>query len=155
MPFSLSSEAFAEGAPIPTLYTCDGRAASPPLAWSGAPAGTRGFCLVCDDPDAPGGTFSHWAIWDMPAARDSLPGGVPAEERVEGMAQARNDFGALGYGPPCPPKGHGPHRYLFRLYALDTESLGLAPGCAVPEAEAAAEAHALDRAELTGTYERA
>ncbi len=154
MPFSLSSEAFAEGAPIPTLYTCEGRDASPPLAWSGAPEGTRSFCLVCDDPDAPGGTFSHWAIWDMPTARDSLPGGVPAEDTVEGMHQARNDFGRLGYGGPCPPHGHGPHRYRFRLYALDSESLDLPSGTPVCEVAAAAEPHALASVALMGTFER-
>lgn len=154
MTLTLESDAFGDGKTIPPPYTCDGDGTSVPLSWSGAPDGTKGFALICDDPDAPGGTFSHWAIWHIPGDRAALPEGLDATATVDGMHQGVNDFGKLGYGPPCPPRGHGRHRYIFRLYAVDTDSLGVPPNAKVPQVEAAARQHALAEARLTGTYER-
>lgn len=145
--FALTSSAFDAGAEIPTRYTCDGDDVSPPLAWSDAPAGTRSLALVVDDPDAPGGTFTHWLAWGLkPDARRLEEGQAPA---VEG----RNDFGKTGYRGPCPPPGHGAHRYFFRLRAVDAE-LDLAPGAGKDELERLIGEHELAVAELMGTYAR-
>jgi len=151
--FILNSGAFTDGAALPTDFTCDGADLSPPLQWSEPPSGTKSFALVVDDPDAPSGTFRHWAAFNIPAtARNLAPG---AGNNSEGMmAQAKNDFGNTGYGGACPPKGHGPHRYRFKLFALDTDKLDLQPGAKIEQVEAAAAEHSLGRAELTGTYER-
>ena len=146
--FALTSSAFDAGAEIPTRYTCDGDDVSPPLAWSDAPAGTRSLALVVDDPDAPGGTFTHWLAWGLkPDAGRLEEGQAPA---VEG----RNGFGKTGYRGPCPPPGHGAHRYFFRLHAVDAE-LDLAPGAGKDELERLIGEHELAIAELMGTYERA
>jgi Raf kinase inhibitor-like YbhB/YbcL family protein len=142
--FTLTSEAFADRQAIPVEFTCDGPDRPPPLAWSEAPKGTRSFALVVDDPDAPSGTFRHWAIYDIPASARSPGGDFP---------QAVNDFGKPGYGGPCPPKGHGPHHYRFKLFALDVERLDLS-NPKVAQVEAEAEKHILGRAQLTGIYER-
>jgi Raf kinase inhibitor-like YbhB/YbcL family protein len=146
--FALTSAAFESGEPIPLRHTCDGEDVSPPLAWTTPPDGTRSLALIVDDPDAPVGTFTHWLAWDIePAARD-LPEGQAAP--VEG----RNDFRKNGYRGPCPPPGHGPHRYLFRLLALGAP-LGLRAGAGKADVErAAARAQTLAVAELVGTYER-
>ncbi len=144
---SLRSAAFADGEPIPRRHTCEGEDLSPPLSWSGVPEGTRSLALIVDDPDAPAGTFVHWLAWGLDPARGGLGEGEAAP--VEG----RNGFGASGYRGPCPPPGHGPHRYFFRLFALDSE-LGLAAGASRAELERALEGHVLARAELAGTYER-
>jgi Raf kinase inhibitor-like YbhB/YbcL family protein len=119
--FVLQSGAFAKGEPIPRRHGCEGQDLSPPLAWSGAPEGTRSLALVVDDPDAPGGTFTHWLGWGLDPAAERLGEGEGAA--VEG----RNDFGTSGYRGPCPPPGHGRHRYFFRLYALDFDP-GVRPG---------------------------
>ncbi len=145
--FMLSSTAFDDGQQIPERFSCDGDDRPPPLSWSNPPSGTRSFALVVDDPDAPNGTFRHWAAWNIPPETMTL-------EEDSKVPQARNDFGNSGYGGPCPPKGHGQHRYRFKLYALDTDDLGLSPGSPVEEVERVAEEHQLGRAELTGTYER-
>lgn len=142
--FALTSEAFADGQPIPARFTCDGADQAPPLAWGEPPEGTRGFALVVDDPDAPGGTFRHWGAYDIPASARSLSGS---------FRQAVNDFGKVGYGGPCPPRGDGPHRYRFKLFALGTDRLDLS-NPKIAEVEGAAEKHVLGRAQLTGTYER-
>jgi Raf kinase inhibitor-like YbhB/YbcL family protein len=141
----LTSTAFADGQSIPTQYSCDGADQPPPLAWGDPPAGTKSFALVVDDPDAPNGTFRHWGAYNIPASARSLAG--PFYEAV-------NDFGKPGYGGPCPPKGHGPHHYRFKLFALDADRLDLGAGAKVTEVEQQAEQHALGRAELTGLYER-
>lgn len=154
MPLSLSSEAFADGGEIPRDHTCDGAARSVPLSWSGVPQGTRSLCLICDDPDAPGGTFSHWAVYDIPAERVGLPAGLSAEAEADGLRQARNDFDKTGYGPPCPPEGHGTHRYVFRLYALDRAHLAVPEGAGVAAVEDAARKQALESAQITGLYAR-
>ncbi len=143
--FALTSEAFADGQAIPTEFTCDGADLSPPLAWSEPPEGTRSFALIVDDPDAPGGTFRHWAAYDIPASARSVS---------SSSQQAVSDFGKSGYGGPCPPKGHGPHHYKFKLLALDVDKLDPGPNPNVARIEAIAANHLLGRAELTGIYER-
>ncbi len=150
-PFTLLSPAFENGATIPARYTCEGENLSPELGWEGAPAKTRSFALIVDDPDAPGGTFTHWVLFDIPADLSSLPEGVrPGEVGVSG----RNDFGRVGYGGPCPPPGDGPHRYFFTLYALDVESLGLSEGASRDQVEQALKDHVVGKAQLMGRYER-
>ena len=144
----LTSDAFKHGQPIPTQYTCDGADQTPALHWSDPPAGTRSFALVIDDPDAPSGTFRHWGVFDIPATARSIGGGQKLGTEVS------NDFGKPGYGGPCPPKGHGPHHYHFKLFALDVERLGVSPGATVVDVENAAQKHAIAQGELVGTYER-
>lgn len=146
--FMLSSTAFEDGQQLPAEYSCDGEDRSPPLSWSDPPEGTRSFALVVDDPDAPNGTFRHWGAWNIPGEARELPSGASPD------AEAVNDFGRPGYGGACPPEGHGPHRYRFKLFALDTDTLDLPSGVKVTEVERAASEHLLGRAELTGTYER-
>ncbi len=113
--FTLTSPAFHAGATIPRTYTCDGRNVSPPLRWTAPPRGTKSFAIVVDDPDAPGGTFRHWIGWRIPATARALRAGQHAP------AEGRNDAGGTGYTGPCPPPGK-PHRYVFRLLALDTRA---------------------------------
>lgn len=145
--FELTSPAFEHGQPIPRRYTCEGADVSPPLAWSGVPERTVSLALVVHDPDAPGGSFTHWLAWGIDATAAGLgEGGAP---RFEG----RNDFGSLGWRGPCPPPGHGPHRYVFRLHALEAE-LELPAGAAKAEVERAIAGRGLAVAELVGTYER-
>jgi Raf kinase inhibitor-like YbhB/YbcL family protein len=145
--FTLSSGSFDSGQPIPARHTCEGEDSSPPLEWDGVPTGTRSLALVVDDPDAPGGTFTHWIAWAIDPGTRSLAGGESAP------AEGRNDFGSVGYRGPCPPRGHGPHRYVFRLFALDT-SLDLAPESTRQQLDEAIGTHALVVAELTGAFER-
>lgn len=146
-PFALRSDAFEHGQPIPARHTCEGVGVSPRLTWTQPPEQTRALALVVDDPDAPRGTFTHWLAWGIDPGAGGLAEGEPAPR------EGRNDFGGTGYGGPCPPPGHGPHRYSFRLVALDTE-LELAAGAAKQELERALEGHVLATAELVGTYER-
>jgi Raf kinase inhibitor-like YbhB/YbcL family protein len=150
MAFALRSEAFAPGATIPERHTCDGLNLSPPLAWSGAPEDVKAFALVVDDPDAPGGTFTHWLLCDLPATCAGLPEALRVGQL--GVAGA-NGFGRRGYGGPCPPPGHGPHRYRFRLHAL-RERLGLKPGCSRGDVDRALLSRSLAVTELVGRYER-
>jgi hypothetical protein len=145
--FELTSPAFAEGDGIPAHFTCEGEDVSPALAWAGHPPETVSLALLVDDPDAPGGTFTHWLAWDIDPAAGSLPEGSPAP------AEGKSGFGDTGYRGPCPPRGDGPHRYVFRLYALD-EGLELDSGADKGAFQAALEGHVLGTAELTGTYER-
>jgi Raf kinase inhibitor-like YbhB/YbcL family protein len=154
MAFRLSSAVFADGASIPKRHTCDGADLSPPLAWSGGPAGAKGFALVLSDADAPGGTWYHWAVFDIPAAALSLDEAQPKDAAVGAVRQGLNDFRRTGYGGPCPPRGHGVHRYRFLLTALDVASLGLKPGAGCREVEREAKRHALGEAHLVGTYGR-
>jgi len=151
--FMLKSSAFADGTTLPTEFTCDGADQSPPLEWSEPPGGTKSFALIVDDPDAPSGTFSHWAAFNIPPTARDLAAG--AGNQSEGMmSQAQNDFGKSGYGGACPPTGHGPHRYRFKLFALDVDRLDVSSSAKVKDVEARAEQHLVARAELTGTYER-
>ena len=151
MALTLSSPAFHEGGQIPTRYTCDGSNRSPALGWSGEPAGTRSFALIVHDPDAPRGDFTHWVLFNLPAEAHALPEGVGASGAGE---PGTNDFGELGYGGPCPPPGHGRHRYYFTLYALDIDRLPVHRGAKRGEVEAALRRHVLDQARLLGVFER-
>ena len=147
MTLHVSSTAFSEGKSIPEKYTCDGQNVSPSLTWSGAPAGAKSFALIVDDPDAPSGTFTHWVLYDVP------PGAAELKEGSHGGGkEGMNDFKKRGYGGPCPPPG-GPHRYFFRLYALDLGSLGKA-GLSKHDALAAMKGHILAEGQLMGTYQR-
>jgi len=149
----LTSTAFTEGAPIPAKYTCDDKNLSPPLTWSGIPAGAKALALIVDDPDAPSGTWVHWVLYDLPASVNELAEDVPKSQYVAaGAKQGLNDFQHLGYGGPCPPHGK-PHRYFFKLYALDAP-LDLKPGSTKKEVERAMEKHVLAQAQLMGTYKR-
>ena len=149
----LTSTAFTEGAVIPAKYTCDAKNVSPPLKWNGVPAGAKSLALIVDDPDAPAGTWMHWVIYDLPPTTSELTEDVPKSQYVAGGAkQGLNDFRHLGYGGPCPPHGL-PHRYFFKLYALDA-MLELKPGLTKKDFESAMEKHILARAELMGTYQR-
>ena len=134
---SLTSNAFQDGQPIPMQYTCDGRDQTPALSWGEPPRRTKSFALVIDDPDAPSGTFRHWGVFDIPASARSIGGG----QRIG--TEVTNDFGKIGYGGPCPPKGHGPHHYHFKLFALDVDRLGVEAGARIEDVEAAAQEHAL------------
>ena len=154
MTMTLTSTAFADGARVPEVHSCDGADISPPLAWSGAPVGVRGFALLCDDPDAPGGTWAHWAVFDIAADASGLPEDFPKDARVGAVRQAVTDFKRHGYGGPCPPRGHGTHRYRFRLLALDVERLDLSENASFGDVAAAAAGHILAEATLTGTYSR-
>lgn len=154
MTFRLESPAFEEGALIPAVYTCDGRDISPPLKWSDPPEGTQSFTLICDDPDAPIGTWIHWVIYNIPPDQRDLPEGVPAVGTLpNGARQGRNSWPRrLGYGGPCPPSGT--HRYVFKLYALDT-MLDLEPEQADARAvQQAMQGHILAEAQLIGLYQR-
>jgi Raf kinase inhibitor-like YbhB/YbcL family protein len=153
MKLQLSSPDFEDGEMIPSKYTCDGSDASPRLEWSGVPEGSRSLALVCDDPDAPIGTWAHWVLYGLPADATSLPAGVPTEEVLEtGTLQGKNDFKRVGYGGPCPPRGK-PHRYFFKLYALDS-ALELEPGATKKTLEKAMRGHVLAEGQLVGMYQR-
>lgn len=153
MAFALTSTAFSEGGEIPRDATCDGADRSPALAWSDPPAGTRAFALVCDDPDAPAGTWVHWVIYDLPGEVRSLPEGMPTERTLpSGAKQGQNDFGRIGYGGPCPPRGPA-HRYYFRLYALDAPT-PLGPGALKAQVMSAIQGHILGEAQIMGRYRR-
>lgn len=150
---TISSGSFRHNQPIPAKHTCEGADVSPPLKWEGAPAGTKSFALIVDDPDAPGGPWVHWVIYGIAATTGELPEGVAKTDTVGAMKQGVNDFGRVGYGGPCPPRGHGVHHYHFRLYALDAE-LKLAPRLSRPQLEAAMKGHVVAQTELVGTYQR-
>jgi hypothetical protein len=152
MTLTISTDAFKEGEIIAREHTCEGADVSPALKWQGAPAGTKSFALIVDDPDAPSGTFVHWVAYDLPASLVGLKRGEKAGNRFK---EGVNGFGKTGYNGPCPPRGHGRHRYFFKLYALDVETLGLKkPGADKREVEAAIRGHALGEAKTMGTYER-
>jgi Raf kinase inhibitor-like YbhB/YbcL family protein len=156
MSLSITSTAFRHEGPIPSEFTCDGADRSPPLAWTGAPAGTRSFALIMDDPDAPDPkapkmTYVHWVLYDIPASVTSLAEAVDVDREATGTREGTNDWKRTGYGGPCPPIGR--HRYFHKLYALDT----LIGDLGTPTAQDLTEAmrgHVLDEAVLMGTYER-
>lgn len=149
----LTSTAFKQGAAIPRRYTGDGADISPPLAWSGVPEGTAAFALINDDPDAPMGTWVHWILYDIPGDVRAIEEGVPKQDTVlHGARHGRTDFGRNDYGGPAPPPGK-PHRYFFKLYALDSK-LNLAPGATKQDVLDAMEGRILAQAELMGTYGR-
>ena len=152
MAIKITSSAFSEGSMIPRQYTCDGEDISPPLAWTGVPEGTKSLAIICDDPDAPMGTWVHWVLFNIPAGIKELPAKVPPEKTIEnGASHGRNDFRKFGYGGPCPPGGT--HRYYFKLYALDTE-INLEPGITKAQLLKAMEGHILAEGQLMGRYKR-
>jgi Raf kinase inhibitor-like YbhB/YbcL family protein len=151
MAFKVFSSAFSDGGWIPSLHSCEGADVSPSLEWSGEPEGTRSFALAVDDPDAPSGTWTHWLLFDIPSTVHTLAQGYKAGSvGVSG----KNDFGKLGYGGPCPPKGHGPHRYFFKLCALDVATLEITAGVTAAGVTRALEGHALGKARYMGRFER-
>jgi len=153
MSFQISSTAFSESGMIPKKFTCDGPDVSPQLSWKNAPAATQSFALIMDDPDAPVGTWVHWVMYNLPANAKELPEGVEKREQLsDGALQGRNDFRKVGYGGPCPPPGK-PHRYYFKLYALDT-MLDLKAGATKADLERAMKAHILGQTQLMGRYGR-
>jgi Raf kinase inhibitor-like YbhB/YbcL family protein len=153
MPFSLQSNAFQEGADIPRQFTCEGADVSPSLTWSEPPQKTQSLALIVDDPDAPVGTWVHWVAWNIPAATRQLPENVSKTADLPGGGrQGNNDFKKTGYGGPCPPPGK-PHRYFFKLYALDS-TLDLKPGAGKKELDQAMKGHVLAEAQLMGKYQR-
>lgn len=153
MAFTIKSNAFENGATIPKKFTCDSTDLSPPLAWSGAPEGTKCFALICDDPDAPMGTWVHWVLWGLPPSTTSLPEGVPTDSTLaSGAKQGMNSWPRVGYGGPCPPPGK-PHRYFFKLYALDT-TLTLPSSANKAKLEEAMKEHILAETQVMGTYGR-
>ena len=156
MSLTITSTAFAPEGAIPTLYTCDGKDRSPPLAWSGVPAGTRSLALIVDDPDAPDPaapkmTWVHWVLYNLPADSSGLPEAVASAGLPAGTCEGVNDWKRTGYGGPCPPIGR--HRYFHKLYALDV----VLPELGKPtkaKLEKAMEGHVIGRAHLMGTYRR-
>jgi Raf kinase inhibitor-like YbhB/YbcL family protein len=153
---SVTSESFDAGDAIPERFTCDGADVSPPLSIAGIPAATEALALVLDDPDAPGGTFTHWTLWNVPAGETTIPEDILQTETVEdldGARQGSNDFDEVGYRGPCPPEGDDPHTYRFRAYALES-SLDVDPGAAVETVTDALADSGIAGGELTGTYGR-
>ena len=153
MALELKSAAFKDGDIIDAKYTCSGADVSPQLSWSEIPDGTQSFALICDDPDAPGMTWVHWVVYDIPAGVIELPEDVPADEALSnGAKQGMTDFRKIGYGGPCPPPG-GPHRYYFKLYALDA-MLDLESGLTKKELLQAINGHVLGEAKILGHFRR-
>lgn len=153
MTLSISSTAFHEGDSIPGKYTCQGQDISPHLTWGEPPEGTQSFALIMDDPDAPGGMFTHWVLFNIQSDARELPEAVPTQaELPSGAMQGKNDFGRIGYGGPCPPPGR-PHRYQFTIYALD-QTLNLNAGVSKKQLISTMQGHVLAQGQLTGTYQR-
>ena len=151
--FAVISTAFPNGAEVPRRHTCDGADLSPAFAWHGAPDRTQSLALIADDPDAPGGTWTHWLLWNIPAKATLLPEDQPKIESLDnGARQGSNDFRRIGYGGPCPPPGK-PHRYFFKFYALDAR-LDLKAGASRADLEHALKPHVLAQAQWIGTYGR-
>lgn len=153
MSLAISSVAFTDGTRIPEKYTCDGKDISPPLSWSDMPEGTESFALICDDPDAPMGTWDHWVLFNIPADSEGLSEAVPTEESLtDGSRHGLNSWKKTNYGGPCPPPGN-PHRYFFKLYALDT-MLPLTSEVNKSSLEKTMQDHILEEAQLMGTFSR-
>lgn len=150
---TISSPSFSDGGDIAKKFTCDGADVSPQLTWNAPPAGTRSFALLADDPDAPVGNWNHWTMWNVPAEMRGLPEGVGKQARLpDGSQQGLNDFRKPGYNGPCPPPGK-PHRYYFKLFALDG-TLELKPTAGKKELETAMKGHILAQGEWMGRYHR-
>lgn len=153
MSLKLSSPSFSNGGDIAKKFTCDAADVSPQLTWTEPPAETKTFALLADDPDAPVGNWNHWTMWNLSPSLRGLPEGVAKDARLsDGSEQGKNDFGKTGYNGPCPPRGK-PHRYYFKLFALDVK-LDLKAGATKKELETAMKGHILAQAEWTGTYGR-
>lgn len=151
MAFRLIIAAFPEGATVPALNTCDSADLSPALEWTGAPAETKSFALIVDDPDAPGGVWNHWLLFNIPPTVHSIAQGFKPGQLGE---SALNDFGKPGYNGPCPPPRHGPHRYYFKLFALDVSKLDLKKGAKRADLDRALHGHILAETQYMGRYER-
>lgn len=152
MPLTITSPVFSNGQPIPAIYTCKGRDTSPALAWGNPPAGTQSLALIMDDPDAPGGTWVHWVLYNIPASARGLAEAIPTDVQLaDGSLNGKNSWGRLGYGGPCPPSGT--HRYFFKLYALDS-NLGLSSGVDKQGLLNAMQGHILVQSELMGTFSK-
>lgn len=153
MAFTIGSPAFKNGERVPEQYTADGADASPQITWSDPPQGTKSFALICDDPDAPMGTWTHWVIYDIPGERTGLPEGISKSKTLpDGTKQGLNTWKRIGYGGPSPPPGK-PHRYFFRIYALGGP-LGLPPAASKADLLRVIGGHALGQTEFFGTYGR-
>jgi Raf kinase inhibitor-like YbhB/YbcL family protein len=150
----VTSPAFDEGQHIPAKYTCEGEDVSPPLRWGNVPTDTRNIAIICDDPDAPGGTFTHWVLYGLPGTARELPEGIATQETLSfGSKQGASDFpGRVGYGGPCPPAGKT-HHYYFHVYALDA-ALTLRPGATKEDLLSAMTGHVLAEGQLMGTYKK-
>lgn len=152
MAFQVTTTAFRDAGSIPKKFTCDGPDVSPALSWSDPPAGTKSLAIIADDPDAPGGTWVHWVLYDLPADTRKLPEAVAKDRELpNGALQGRNDFGKIGYNGPCPPRGSA-HRYFFKLYALDSKT-GLKAGATKGDLEHAMKGHVLGQAQFIGKYQ--
>ncbi len=152
MEIKLTSSAFEDGGMIPSKYTCDGDDVSPPLKWDNVPEEVRSIALICDDPDAPMGTWVHWVLFNLPAGARELSENVPADNTLaDGARQGLTDFGRVGYGGPCPPGGT--HRYFFKIYALDVQ-VELASTARKQDLLGAMEGHILAQGQLVGKYKR-
>lgn len=152
MKIEIKSPAFEEGGMIPQKHTCDGEDISPPLSWNSVPNGTKSLALICDDPDAPMGTWVHWVLFNLPANVQTLPENMPYQKTLKnGAKQGTTDFKKIGYGGPCPPSGT--HRYYFKLYALDTE-INLDAGTTKQQLLKAMEGHIIAEGQLMGKYKR-
>jgi Raf kinase inhibitor-like YbhB/YbcL family protein len=148
----VTSVAFQQGQPIPRAYSCSGVNVSPPLEWTGVPKAAKTIAIVVDDPDAPGGPWVHWLLYNVPADNIGFVENVPMSETLKaGGFQGKNDFGKIGYGGPCPPSGT--HRYFFKLYAVDAE-LPLTAGATRADLEKALAGHVLAQGELMGTFQK-
>ena len=154
MSFELKSPAISGREPIPQRYTGDGANVSPPLEWTEPPAETKSLALIVEDPDAPGGMFRHWGLYNIDAGERRLPEGAGNAKHGNGLPATVNDFGEKGYCGPKPPRGHGPHHYHFKLVALDVAKLDLAPSAHVNDIWKAARGHIVSQAELVATYAR-
>ena len=157
MTLKITSSAFQPNGSIPSLYTCEGKDISPPLAWSAAPANTKSFALIVDDPDAPDPAkpqrvYVHWVVYNLPATATTLAENASKKGMPKGAVQGKNDWGKTEYGGPCPPIGR--HRYFFKIYALDTELVGLSSPSKA-DLENAIKGHVLDTGEVIGTYQKA
>lgn len=150
----VESTNFKDGQMIPKRFTCDGDDISPSISWSSFPKNTRSFVVIMTDPDAPGGTFTHWVVYDIPSSVQKLEENFPKLTKVDGIKQGMNDFNRRGYGGPCPPKGHGYHRYFFKVYAIDLESLGLKAGASRKDVEQKMKGHILQEGQIMGVYRR-
>lgn len=148
----ITSSAFKDGDSIPSKYTCDNLDISPPLKWSKEPEDTKTFALICDDPDAPGGTWVHWVVYNIPGTMYEFEEDIAKNGLFQNNAlQGKNDFGNNNYGGPCPPGGT--HRYYFKIYALDA-TLGAQPGITKRELLKLMDGHILDQGQLMGRYKR-
>ena len=148
----LTSAAFKEGGMIPKKYSCDDEDISPPLNWENIPSKTKELAMICDDPDAPMGTWVHWVIYKISPQVKGLTENIPTEKKLSsGMVQGMNDFGRIGYGGPCPPGGT--HRYFFKIYALDAV-INLEPGATKAQVLRAIQGHILEETQLIGKYKR-